>query len=310
MEFSCAFLNCHSLYEPGACPQRFAGDEPALHAKLRALPGTLRDAVDGDVPDLVGLCEIGSERLGLGLAGTLAPDHYDHTWSGEPRRKKTGLMVLHSRHLFSAGPGRVDGPLGGVDERAKWMAVPLRTVVPPRAPLWFIVNHWQSDRSMAAAANSRFRCWMEVSHFFHSEAATEADAVIIVGDFNCEPGDPPFLDQAGRVLQPTRERGIVLRKSRGSTYLYNPMWRCMGEADPYEDSLADGYRSSRPLGTYCQGGSGGVGWRMVDQMMLSRALLTGPFFRFRERTLRISLPRDGCSDHCAIGAKFRIAQEG
>jgi endonuclease/exonuclease/phosphatase family metal-dependent hydrolase len=175
-----------------------------------------------------------------------------------------------------------------------------------QAPLWFVINHWRSDRSGPDALKSRDTSWTVFSQFFHNEARLVADPMIVCGDFNCEPSDAPFANQVARVLEPTRERERVLRGWRDSSYLYNPMWRFMGEVDAYEDTLVADYQPSRLIGTYQT--HSGAGWRMVDQMFVTKSLLTGAYYRLLERTLRICLPKNACSDHCALGASFMILE--
>jgi len=212
-------------------------------------------------------------------------------------------MVLYNHAMFAEGVQRLDCSRS-LQERVKWLAVLMTPRVASQVPLWFVVNHWQSPLSGASSPASRQNCWSEFSFFFQNEARMVADGLLVGGDFNIEPGDPPFVNQSGATLQPTRERQLVLRDRRNSSYLYNPMWRFMGEPEPHEDTLTEGYLPSRPLGTYLSGS----GWRLYDQMFVSKSLLAGAYYHLLERTVRISLPQNACSDHCAIGARFGITE--
>jgi hypothetical protein len=55
--------------------------------------------------------------------------------------------------------------------------------------------------------------------------------MLLVGDFNCEPGDWPFKYQQmtsparPNMLKGVREHGLVLRGRNRLAFFYNPMWR-------------------------------------------------------------------------------------
>src|SRR5205814_433507 len=56
-EFSCVFLNCNSLYEPGAHSKRAPLSDLEQEGKIAALAATIRAAFGGP-PDLIALCEV------------------------------------------------------------------------------------------------------------------------------------------------------------------------------------------------------------------------------------------------------------
>ena len=73
--------------------------------------------------------------------------------------------------------------------------------------------------------------------FFLSHARIQSEAMLLIGDFNCEPGDRPFYAQSQRLLrgrsapnaiQCMRERAPVLRDRNRLAYFHNFMWRVHG----------------------------------------------------------------------------------
>ena len=307
LEFKCCFLNCRNLYEFEVNRRRADISEEDLEQKLIGLATMLREAAVGELPALIGLCEIGSQEIGIRLANTLQPDCYTAIWSGSPSHNKTGLLVLCDKQLFTEGRTVIDRWTQGEQARVKWMAVRLECQRGTQGTLWFVVHHWPSPLSGEESPTARQNLWAELNSFYKREARVEADAMIMVGDFNCEPGDAPLVGQPGEVLVTTRQREPVVRGWRDGLILYNPMWRFMGEEHPYEDTLELGYTPTRPLGTYFRSGQSGA-WRMLDQMIVSRAVLIGPHFQLLERTIRISSHRSEFSDHSAVGATICIEE--
>jgi exonuclease III len=268
---------------------------------------TLRAAAGGRQPGLIGLCEVGSENAGVQVGEAIGGAEYANIWSGAPPGQETGLLILYNRRVFQSGPiGRIDEDTRGGKARVRWMAARLECLEALQGSLWFVVHHWPSPRSGEDASLSRQNLWAEFNSFYKREARPQADAMIVTGDFNCEPGDFPLVNQPDQVLVTTRQRDIVLGRVRAGLFLYNPMWRLMVEEHPYEETLVEGYTSDRPLGTRR---APGVGWRMLDQMFISAALLRGPYFQFLEGTLRVCRPFEACSDHSAIGATVQIKEK-
>jgi len=301
----CAFINCHDLFQPGTVDRRGPQTPEEMKAKLGALAETLRRAVGG-IPDLVGLCEVGDEAVGKELAEAIATGYYTSVWSGRPQRKNSmGLMVLYRCGMFKKQ--REWSEPQSLTLRTRAMAVLLGHVTdptePPKSMVWFVVSHWEATFSDTAVEDRR-ESWSNFSRFCRKDAFEDTDALILVGDFNCEPWGPPFVNKARDVLEATRERRLVLEAKRGDSFLYNPMWRLAVEAAPYEDTLAAGYSERfHRLGTWV---GAGKGWRMIDQLIVTRALLAGPFLKLQEATVSIVIAHLGCSDHCAIGASFTV----
>lgn len=309
MDFTCCFLNCKNLW-----PEDTASNSRELHpdavaAKLANLAGTLREAAGGRSPDLVGLCEVGSELMGKRLGEALSPHTYGSIWAQDPPRGYTGLMILYNKEAFARGQAaRIDEDTTGEEGRPKSLAGLLHCRKNPSGRVWLVVCHWHSPLSGEEAATSRQNLWGDFNRFYKRDGRVEADAVIVVGDFNCEPGDKPIVSQPDNVVSTTRERRIALAHTQDGLRFYNPMWRHMVEPHCADTVPVDRQGVWPPLGTYRK--SPGSPWKMLDQLLLSPALLHGPHFHFRESTLRIIQPRGGCSDHCAIGVAFEIKEIG
>jgi endonuclease/exonuclease/phosphatase family metal-dependent hydrolase len=153
---------------------------------------------------------------------------------------------------------------------------------------------------------SRTRSAEQLADFYHRNAETETTAMLAAGDFNCEPSDRPFKPQGGSLLRAVRERQLVLRTNKKFAYLYNIMWRHMGEADHYDRSCQAGYRPPRLLGSFCDW-TRGIEWKMFDQVLVSKEMLTGGPIRLVESSVKIIPPHRGCSDHCVLRWELDVA---
>jgi hypothetical protein len=132
-------------------------------------------------------------------------------------------------------------------------------------------------------------------------ARMTSDAMIMVGDFNCEPWDTAFGSDTGAPnrLAAVRERALVLQDRYRLTYFYNLMWRWSGEPDVHEVANAPGYLPPRLIGTYRRRDTA-VGWHLLDQLMVTKSMLRGPMIRLEEGSVRVKPPANDCSDHCAL----------
>src|SRR5207302_1636781 len=78
-------------------------------------------------------------------------------------------------------------------------------------------------------------------------------ALLMMGDFNCEPYDAPMTGEliSGERLVCVREHSRALNKRSRLLHLYNLMWGVLGEQAPVERHLT-GIVPTRPPGTYCK----------------------------------------------------------
>jgi hypothetical protein len=284
----------------------------ALEQQVRDLAATLRAAASGRArPDIVGLCEVGDEALGRRVAEALGRDAYHAVWSGVPRAgavsgPDTGLMVLYRPEVVRRALPEIvtDRPSPGA--RHKWLAVPFQLLAGSRAPFWLVVNHWTSQFGGGEATTepSRRNSARELGRFFLDTARITTEAMVLVGDFNCEPPARPFVEQSPNQMKGVRERALVLRERNRLAYFYNPMWRLLGEPHPQETARRPGYRPPRPPGTFARDAERQADWALWDQILVTKPLLSGELIRFVENGLRVVPPKNGASDHCAIGAVF------
>lgn len=312
VELRVAFLNCCNLFAVGARPDRFAGTAADLDSKITCLADTLRELLPGAPPHLVGLAEVGARDLGERVGDAMEREGYAAIWSGEPpggrEGPETGLMVLYDHAALAPVPGGATTWPQVRGARAKWLATALQLQAGTEGTLWFVVNHWKSQMGGETKTEpARMDCARQLGEFYLEEAREHTDAMVLVGDFNCEPGDRPLREQrmgrdAPNRLRAVRERPLILRDRNRLAYFYNPMWRWLPEPDLWEDSAHPGYQRPRPLGTHLGNPSAETEWRMWDQIMVTKPCLTGPFVRLREASVVVAPSREGCSDHWAVGA--------
>jgi hypothetical protein len=297
--FRVIFLNCYNLFEVGA--QRGPDSAQTLADKMAHLAATLKLAHGENPPAIVCLCEVGSENLGRLLAEAIAPNVYQTLWSGISDPTQTGLVICYNPEIVQLADIADDQVIRGVGSRCKWFAALFQMKSGLRGLFWLVLNHWKSqmggelqteeDRNISARG---------LGAFFIETARISTEAMVLIGDFNCEPGAMPFK-KPNNFLRAVRERSVVLRDRNRLAYFYNPMWRLLGEADAYDMVRQTDYVSPRPPGTiYVEG----QGWRTFDQIMVSKELLTGHFIRFIESSVRVTEAQGNCSDHCALSAEF------
>ena len=197
------------------------------------------------------------------------------------------------------------------DQRYHWLAahMRLRKTGSANKTFWAVVNHWPSDfnRGEVRSTWPRMLVSRAVGEFFTHAASIDAEAMLLMGDFNCEPFDPPLtgsLDSGPRVVAGAQHARALNDKNK-LPYFYNPMWRILGEENAHDPSQL--ISPLRPPGTYTSGeGSSkpSACWRCIDQILVNKRLMVGGPARLLEESLVISRTALSGSDHCAIGAKF------
>lgn len=106
-------------------------------------------------------------------------------------------------------------------------------------------------------------------------AELRSTCVVVVGDFNAEPFEPPFSElrlRGGRTFSGARWAGA------SPAYLYNTAWRLLSEPEPSEVALTAGYRESRPKSTH-----GDDSPAVFDHLLVSGAVLGGGMLTLEER---------------------------
>lgn len=263
-----------------------------------------------DVPDLVGLCEVGARLLGLEVGTRVwGAGLFSDEWSGNPSVGQTGQMVLFRNSTLSRTRELAVSHRGFGSRRTSWLAAELQA--DRRAPFWFIVNHWKSNMGGGPWDGdlSRHRMAYELGDFYQQKVAKGSWGTIMVGDFNCEPGDLPFRglavpNQPPSRLRQTREHRALLGSHRGTPAFYSPMCRLMAEPVAWDHRLDRGAGpQATQLGTHLPQGRVS-GWFMWDQLLVNRPMLWGGSMSLRESSVVVQSPVGKCSDHCAIGAVF------
>lgn len=210
-------------------------------------------------------------------------------------------MMCYNPNVVQYSAIADDGATRGVNARCRWFATQFQLKSGSRGRFWLVVNHWKSQMGdQRISEHLRINSASEIGDFFLKQARLATEAMLLIGDFNCEPFSTPF-HKTRNVLRAVRERTFVLREKNRLAYFYNPMWRLLGEADDHDASLLKGYSPTRPPGTYRHRD---MGWRTFDQILVSKPMLTKGFVSFIESSIRIAKPCERCSDHCAISVEF------
>lgn len=248
MEFRAAFLNCKLLFEVGQHEDHSLKTDAALQSKIRGLASALRHAFHPHLPDLVGLSEIGERKLAWDVLSAMMPFRYSLIWQKPPEpsnygRPTTGLALGYNTDIFDIeehSPGELTP---GEDHRYHWLAVRmrLRAAGPEVKTFWTVVNHWPSDFGSGATRGAWPRAIVSkmLSEFMARRLAKGYPAVMMMGDFNCEPFDAAMSGDllSGERLVSVREHQRVLNPRTELLHLYNLMWRILGESLPIERRL-------------------------------------------------------------------------
>lgn len=286
-----AFWNVCNLFEAGVTA-RGPRDGAEYAAKVAATSRVIASLADGRVPDIVAMAEIGSKRAALDLLAGLADVSRNtnlRLWWEEPALGvRTGLAVVWDPLAVTIDPAECVLLDAGRRPYAAWLPFSL----PRGGSLVLVVNHWKSDygdttgwsvkRRMGSAATVRERL----------DATAPDTPVMLVGDFNAEPGSPE-LDGlgAGRLHSQTRE---VRGSPRGGHVgrLYNTAWRFMGEPDPWDTARAPDHKATRPRGSWF-----GSAPLLLDHLVVSAGALRGPGCTLLESRLRYHTDRHADSGH-------------
>lgn len=234
------------------------------------------------------------------------PDTYQNVWSSVPTSREGrdgGLAVLYKDETVTRSSVEVDSntPL----QRPKWLAVLFQLQFGTGGGFWFVVNHWKSQRGGEEVTEPRrVITAQQLGEFYLNQARNSTESMILMGDFNCQPGDRSFQQQSPNRLKAVRERGLVIRDKNRLAYFYNPMWRWLGEPEDFDAAQRIGYTPSRLMGTYLPKGSQ-HGWYVWDQIMVTKPLIIGKLIHFQEDTVNVYRAHAGCSDHCVISATFQ-----
>jgi len=252
------FDSASSKHRPERMRSRLASElegwtEEVLERKIERLAEVIRTMNDGSGPDLLGVCEVENRPVLERLSGALEIEGRDYRVTLHESDDLRGVDVafLYDRNLLEAGERHSHEVLKRAPTRDLFQVT--FTLEETGSELTAIGNHWPARtfgrydtepyRIMAAETLSY---WMEKI----SEEKGDDAAILVMGDFNDQPGDRSLVEYANSEVS----RGKVTR-ARSVPRLYNLMWEIVGSR------RGTYYYENRPL--------------VMDQLLASKALLTG-----------------------------------
>lgn len=275
-----AFWNVQNLFEPDTV-DRGPGTAVELEAKIDQLVQVLCRMNAGSPPDLIGLAEVGSERIFDALAESL-PGGYLALWEPPYTDDTTGLGLLVRQGVFAQ--------LERIAVQRPTMLARPRCVV-ARCTLQgslesvlVAVNHWKSRLRHGIEDPEEDR--METARWL-GDVLVNSDrdtCVVVIGDFNAEPFERPFSETA---LRSVRYFSTALWSGATPAYLYNTAWRLLAEPDLWEDLVAADGQVSRPRTSH--DASPAV---IIDQLLVSGRALRGGPIRLKEASDRYHVDGD------------------
>lgn len=316
MNFRIAFLNCDSLYGLGQHPSRGPQTQADFAAKVTGLSTALQNAKSHNRLDLIGLCELGSEAAGRAIKTEMQLPH-DIIWEqpppGPPNDPDTGMMILFDPRVLRRTAASVETGMPHNGSRYHWLAAEFQLVRGNGQGFWVVLNHWPSSyyAGQVTGNDLRVRTGQRVGEFYAKRASVTSDAMLLLGDFNCEPHEQPLTGTASSNtdrLVAVREHEWAINEKNRLPYFYNPMWRHLGEPAVYEVASKPGFnRAMLPPGTSRMSQSANNQWVTWDQLLVNKRLLTGGPATLVEKSIRIVPVPAAASDHCAIAASFRYS---
>jgi hypothetical protein len=277
MAATIAFWNVLNLFPAGAS-QRGPQTPAELSAKLAVLVRVIgRLATGGRMPDLLALAEIADASLASSILAGLGVNGASVIFEPPRTPDQTGIAVLALTPRVDA-LSRVDadwGAFGHLAGRPRALSVDATVVVHGQAEvLRFVACHWKSDRpGVYPPARDR-----EGSGRWLARHVDGVASVVAVGDLNAE----PFAREVIAGLRACRHYSTT-RRGR----LYNAVWPWLAEPDHHTATTQAGYRVSRPRTTIAEGYS-----RILDQVLVSRAVLRGEPFRLDQASIRYHVDQD------------------
>jgi hypothetical protein len=349
-----AFWNLQNLFDlevsPIAAELEYSPvcgwDRHALDAKIRAIADVIRQMFDGRGPDLLGICEIESERVAQRLIREIGRS--DYRLAHVDQSDITGLdtSLIYSDQVFRLAdqwPPRGHNVTHRFPTRDIF-EVSLK-VLANDSDLVVLVNHWPSRKSgrvasephritVAAHCARLVEKHLKVSRREYLELRDNEvslfrlnqvwdSSVLVMGDFNDDPWNISLLEilRAGFSAEHLEESIRFVRGTLPSwkiyserpAWLFNPMWSLLGKPD---QGTACNTESAHPL-------------RLSDQFLISRGLYFGQqglimpqqspgipavnIFRPEVMVTRRGRPREfrretrtGCSDHFPITTELQV----
>lgn len=315
-----AFWNLQNLFDTTASP--LAADfeftpangwtQAVFNAKVQNLASVIKLMHGGQLPHILGMCEIENRDVVQTLVDRLAPNDYAIAHIESPDIRGIGTSLVYSTGVFD-----VDGLPVGHNVHMRYptrdiFEVPLKLKSSGKK-LRVFVNHWPSrsqgqreTEPLRQAVASRCGELVDMALKIEKKAflaLPETDAslqllqscwnenLLLMGDFNDEPFNSSVIDFL-RAANDTDHLEEVIKKPKGSalpaaaTYLgkeaplYNCMWNLLGNTD-----TGTFYSSQSPKTM-----------NLLDQFIVSRGLYFGSSgLKMRQEMIEIFKPALMCT---------------
>ena len=305
-----AWYNLENLFEPSKHPELKKEWTPEHYKnKVKNLASVISELHDPIGPDLLGICEVQSEKVIKDILNELSNgNEYGIVHHDSPDMRKIDVGFIYRKSVLS------DPKSVAYNVRKRYPTRNILVVtfqVKNGSILKVIGNHWPS-RSSGQYESEPFRimvaenCAWIVDKCYQKDAETN---IIVMGDFN----DEPFNRSIQEYLFAIRNRDRVQARknsTKSRPYLYNLTWSLMDGTTP---------------GTYYFG-KNPAGWNMLDQIMVSKGILVGNSgLEVDEKSIKIFRPKrikegskpkpyrkrknkwvKGFSDHFPVTASIKI----
>jgi len=271
-----AWYNLENLFEPLQHPELKEEWTPEHYKnKVKNLASVISELHDPIGPDLLGICEVQSEKVMKDILNELSNgNEYGIVHHDSPDMRKIDVGFIYRKSVLS------DPKAVAYNVRKRYPTRNILVVtfqVKNGSILKVIGNHWPS-RSSGQYESEPFRimvaenCAWIVDKCYQKDAKTN---IIVMGDFN----DEPFNRSIQEYLFAIRNRDRVQARknsTKSRPYLYNLTWSLMGGTTP---------------GTYYFG-KNPAGWNMLDQIMVSKGILVGNSgLEVDEKSIKIFRPK-------------------
>jgi len=305
-----AWYNLENLFEPSKHPElKKEWTSEHYKNKVKNLASVISELHDPIGPDLLGICEVQSEKVINDILNELSNgNEYGIVHHDSPDMRKIDVGFIYRKSVLS------DPKAVAYNVRKRYPTRNILAVtfqVKNGSILKVIGNHWPS-RSSGQYESEPFRimvaenCAWIVDKCYQKDAETN---IIVMGDFN----DEPFNRSIQEYLFAIRNRDRVQARknsTKSRPYLYNLTWSLMDGTTP---------------GTYYFG-KNPAGWNMLDQIMVSKGILVGNSgLEVDEKSIKIFRPKrikegskpkpyrkrknkwiKGFSDHFPVTASIKI----
>ena len=195
-----------------------------LDTKIGQLVKIISQMNNGDGPDLLGLCEIENKNVVTLLMNALQFPGRDYDIIHHNMEDKRGIDIafIYDKNKFAIDPDKIFNHTIQLNYATRELFQVTFTTTAKDNQFVVIGNHWPSrlgEEWARLAAGSALGHWVKRIN----EELGEGTAVLAMGDFNDEPFNQSLVKAALSVQHKTK----VTRGKKH--YLYNPMWKLMGE---------------------------------------------------------------------------------